>query len=358
MRATHWLSLCLIVLALSACGRRAAPESEPVASLTVTTTQLEMRDVEREVIASGSVAAWQEMLLGVELSGLRVAKVLVEPGDRVEAGQALLELDRRTLEVQARQAEANLAQAEASLQLAQAQATRGESLLAQNLISSSNFDELQANRARAEAQRVVAEAERDSARLRLGFATLRAPHAGIIAARAVQPGQIVSTGVELLRLIRDGRLEWRAEIAEADLSRLEVGAPVEVRGLDGQIVNGQIRAVSPSLDPQTRTALIFADLPEPGRLRAGMFAEGRLRVGLARVAVVPRQSVVFRDGFPYVFVLEEGNRVRQQRIEMGASQGEFIEIRAGLDVNAVIVVRGAGFLGDGEFVRLVTDSGA
>ena len=153
-------------------------------------------------------------------------------------------------------------------------------------------------------------------------------------------------------------MEWRAEIAEADLSRLEVGAPVEVRGLDGQIVNGQIRAVSPSLDPQTRTALIFADLPEPGRLRAGMFAEGRLRVGLARVAVVPRQSVVFRDGFPYVFVLEEGNRVRQQRIEMGASQGEFIEIRAGLDSNAVIVVRGAGFLGDGEFVRLVTDSAA
>ena len=102
MRATHCLSLCLIVLALSACGRRAAPESEPVASLTVTTTQLEMRDVEREVIASGSVAAWQEMLLGVGLSGLRVAKVLVEPGDRVEAGQALLELDRRTLEVQAR----------------------------------------------------------------------------------------------------------------------------------------------------------------------------------------------------------------------------------------------------------------
>jgi RND family efflux transporter MFP subunit len=315
-----------------------------------------MREVEREVVASGSIAAWQEMLLGVELSGLRVARVLVEPGDQVEAGEALLELDRRTLEVQARQAEANLAQAEASLQLAVAQATRGESLLAQNLISSSNFDELRANLARAEAQRVVAEAERDAARLRLGFATLRAPHAGVIASRSVQPGQVVSTGVELLRLIRDGRLEWRAEISEVDLPRLEVGAPVEVRGLDGQTVNGQIRAVSPSVDPQSRTALIFADLPEPGRLRAGMFAEGRLRVGRARVAVVPRQSVVFRDGFPYIFVLEDDNRVRQQRIEIGAAQGEFIEVRSGVDTQAVIVVRGAGFLGDGEFVRRATES--
>jgi RND family efflux transporter MFP subunit len=224
------------------------------------------------------------------------------------------------------------------------------------LISSSNFDELRANLARAEAQRVVAEAERDAARLRLGFATLRAPHAGVIASRSVQPGQVVSTGVELLRLIRDGRLEWRAEISEVDLPRLEVGAPVEVRGLDGQTVNGQIRAVSPSVDPQSRTALIFADLPEPGRLRAGMFAEGRLRVGRARVAVVPRQSVVFRDGFPYIFVLEDDNRVRQQRIEIGAAQGEFIEVRSGVDTQAVIVVRGAGFLGDGEFVRRATES--
>lgn len=358
MHPVRPLSLLFVLLLLPGCGGGAEQANEPVASLTVTTTRLAQRDVEREVVASGSVAAWQEMVLGVELSGIRVAKVWVEPGDRVEAGEALLELDRRTLEVQARQAEASLAQAEASLQLARAQATRGESLLAQNLISSSDFDELRANLARAEAQRVVAEADRDAAKLRLGFATLRAPHAGVISLRSVQPGQIVSAGVELLRLIRDGRLEWRAEIAEMDLPRLAVGAEVSLRGPDGGVVAGRVRAVSPAIDPQTRTALIFVDIPEPGRLRAGMFAEGRLQVGRARVAVVPRQSVVFRDGFPYVFELDDDNRVRQRRIDIGAAQDEFIEVRSGLSETAVIVVRGAGFLGDGELVRQVEDSGA
>ncbi len=96
------------------------------------------------------------MILGVEVTGLRVAKVLVEPGDRVVAGQPLVELDRRTLEVQARQAEASILQARASAELAASQAKRGESLLAQNLISTSNFDELQANQSRAAAQVVVA----------------------------------------------------------------------------------------------------------------------------------------------------------------------------------------------------------
>ena len=358
MHSVRLLSLLFLLLLVPGCGGGTEQANEPVASLTVTTTRLALRDVEREVVASGSVAAWQEMVLGVELSGIRVAKVRVEPGDRVEAGEALLELDRRTLEVQARQAEASLAQAEASLQLARAQASRGESLLAQNLISSSNFDELQANLARAEAQRVVAEADRDAATLRLGFATLRAPHAGVISLRSVQPGQIVSTGVELLRLIRDGRLEWRAEIAEVDLPRLTVGAEVSLRGPDGNLVAGRVRAVSPAIDPQTRTALIFVDIPEPGRLRAGMFAEGRLQVGRARVAVVPRQSVVFRDGFPYVFELDDDNRVRQRRIEIGAAQDEFIEVRSGLSETAVIVVRGAGFLGDGELVRQVEDNSA
>jgi RND family efflux transporter MFP subunit len=176
--------------------------------------------------------------------------------------------------------------------------------------------------------------------------------------RSVQPGQIVSAGVELLRLIRDGRLEWRAEVGELDLSRLQVGAPVEIKGLDGQNVRGRIRAVSPAIDPQSRTALIFVDLPEPGGLRAGMFAEGRLRVGRARVAVVPRHSVVLRDGFPYVFELDEGNRVRQRRIEIGAAQNEFIEVRSGLSDQAVIIVRGAGFLGDGELVRQSPDGGS
>ncbi|MBU3672258.1 MAG: efflux RND transporter periplasmic adaptor subunit [Sinobacteraceae bacterium] len=349
--------LVLVTAALAACGGSGKPAA-PVSSLTVTVTQPQRQTVEREIAASGSVAAWQEMSLGVELTGIRVANVLVEPGARVSAGQPLLELDRRTLDVQARQAEANLAQAKASAELAIAQATRGETLLERNLISTNDYEVLRANRAKAEAQRTSAEAERDNARLRLGFATLRAPDSGIVSARNVQPGQIVASGAELLRLIRRGRLEWRAEVAETDLPRIKIGDRVGLRGPGGAAVEGRIRAVSPAINPQTRTALVYADLTEPGALRAGMFAEGRLRVGQAEVTVVPRESVVFRDGFPYVFTVGEGGVVGQRRIDAGASYGDRIEVRSGLTLNDRIVVRGAGFLGDGDIVKVVTSAAA
>ena len=347
----------VITLVLAACGRGGADAPvEPAVALTVTVAAPAMRTVEREVVASGSVAAWQEMSLGVELAGLRVAQVRVEVGDRVARGQGLVELDRRSLEVQARQAEASLAQARASLGLARAQATRGEQLLAEKLISSSNYDELQANLARAEAQLASAEAERDSAALRLGFATLRAPEAGVISARNVQPGQVVAQGAELLRLIRDARLEWRAEVSETDLPRIRPGARVALRGPTGEAVEGRIRAVSPAIDPKSRTAVIYADLPAPGALRAGMFAEGRLGVGAAEVMILPRESVVFRDGFPYVFVLGEGSRVAQRRVEIGPASGDSIELRSGLAAGDRVVAKGAGFLGDGDLVKVVQGS--
>jgi RND family efflux transporter MFP subunit len=356
--AASVLLLLAWALSAAACSRSGRPAAPPVASMTVTVAEATTRSVEREVIASGSVAAWQEMSLGVELTGLRIAGILVEPGARVAAGQALLELDRRTLDVQARQAEASLAQARASLELAGAQAARGETLLARNLISGADFDELRANRAKAQAGLAAAEAERDAARLRLGFATLRAPDAGIISARNAQPGQIVSAGTELLRLIRGGRLEWRAEVGEIDLPQVKVGSAVALRAPDGTQVAGVVRAVSPAIDPKSRAALVYADLPEPGALRAGMFAEGRLTVGRAQVSLLPRESVVFRDGFPFVFVLGEDDRVVQRRIQTGAAQGEFLEVRSGLSPGERIVVKGAGFLGDRDLVRVVAGPGS
>ncbi|MFM2110287.1 MAG: hypothetical protein RLZZ372_1211 [Pseudomonadota bacterium] len=352
LRSAAIAALALASLTVVGCSRGGNAPPPAASSLTVTLVVAERRSIEREIVASGSVAAWQEMSLGVELAGIRVANVLVEPGDRVSAGQPLVELDRRTLDVQARQADASLAQAAANAELAVSQENRGKSLLERNLISTNDFEVLRANRARAEAQRTAAEAERDAARLRLGFATLRAPDAGIISARNVQPGQVVAGG-ELLRLIRRGRLEWRAQVAENDLPRIKTGATVDLRGPGGEAVQGVIRAVSPALDPQTRTALVYADLKQPGALRAGMFAEGRLRVGQAEVTVVPRQSVVFRDGYPYVFVMGEGSKVVQRRISSGPPQGDFIEVLSGVKAGERVVARGAGFLSDSDIVKVV-----
>ena len=354
----HALAGCLLVLGASllliSCGRSGGTAPEAKESLTVTAGQLETQSIVLDVVASGSVAAWQEMSLGVELSGVRVERVLVEVGDKVRAGQPLLQLDIRSLRVDQRRAEAAYAQSRANRDLAIASATRGETLLQRQLISQSNLDELRAARSGAEAGLQSAVAERDAARLRLAYATLRAPDAGVISSRTVQPGQIVVSGTELLRLIRRERLEWRAELTDVDLARVRPGTSVKVRAPDGSFVAGQVRAVSPALDVASRTGLIYADLPRPGPLRAGMFAEGRVELGQAEGQVLPREAVVVRDGFSYVFVLDAKSRVAQRRVETGPPSGELVPIRGGLTKAERVVVKGAGFLSDGDLVRVVT----
>lgn len=349
----------LATVLLASCGSPEGSDTpEAMPSLVVTTASPLSRELERAIAASGSIAAWQEMSLGVELTGIRVAEVLVDVGDTVEAGQALLRLDARTLAVQARQSEASVAQAQASLDLARANADRGESLVREGLISSSNADELRATLRNAEAQLTVAEADREAARLRLGFATLRAPDAGVISARTVQPGQIMSSGTDLLRLIRNGRLEWQAELTEADLGRVPVGTAVELTSPGGRRVVGRVRAVSPAVNPDTRTGLLYADLPEPGDLRAGMFAQGQILLGAVSATVLPREAIVFRDGFPYVFVAGPGSgaifNVEQRRLSIGAQRGGYTEVADGLKPGERVVVSGAGFLSDGDLVREVS----
>jgi len=367
------LGTLVALIVLAGCGRSGTSEpTGPKPSLVVTTTSLSVQDMERALAVSGSVAAWEEMSLGVELAGIRVAAVLVEVGDTVRAGQPLVRLDARTLQVQARQADASMAQARASLELARANATRGESLVREGLISSSNSDELRATLTGAEAQLATAEADREAARLRLGFATLVAPDAGVISARTVQPGQIVSSGTDLLRLIRRGRLEWRAELTEADLTRVRVGTPVELKSPSGQHILGKVRAVAPAVDPTTRTGILYADLPAPGDLRAGMFAQGQVLLGATSATVLPRESVVFRDGFSYVFVARSAPdqsqparsgestafKVEQRRISIGTQRGDFTEVQGGLKATERVVVQGAGFLSDGDLVREVPDKEA
>ena len=345
-----------VVLLLSACGGQSeSPSSTPAtgaAALAVELTQVVQAPLARSVTVSGAVAAWQDMQLGVELSGLRIAEVQVEVGDVVRRGEVLLQLDARTLDAELRMAEAALNEARAGVLLARTQLDRGDALKAQKLISAADHDQLRAALVQAEARAKTAEAQHESARLRREFATLRAPDDGVIATRAAEPGMVVMAGATLLSLIRDGRLEWRAELNEADLLDVQVGAEVEVRQRDGEMVRGTVRAVSPGLDASTRTGTVHVDLPEPGQLRAGMFAEGRILVGAGEALSVPVSAVVRRDGYAYVFTLKEARRVERRRVELGRIDGERIEVRSGLQAGERVVSRGGAFLSDGDLVRV------
>ncbi|MEN1939712.1 efflux RND transporter periplasmic adaptor subunit [Luteimonas sp. MJ246] len=344
------LLLLSSLLALSACADTAAPEAAP--SLTVTLVAPEQREVAREVVASGAVAAWEEVSIGVELSGLRVASVAVEVGSVVAEGDVLLRVDDRTLASQLAQSDAQVREAQTNLETARRKAARIRELADSQMVSLQDAEEAEAARANAEARLNTAIASRDAARVQRDFTVVRAPVAGVVSARSVQPGQVVGAGGELLRLIRDGRLEWRAELAEADLLRVDVGTPVRVESPAG-FIEGTVRTVSPGLDAQSRTGTVYVDLPEPGGLRAGMFAQGRLVLGRAQAMLVPGEAVVRRDGRAYVFTVDGENRVHERGVAVGAAHGDMIEVHDGLAQGDRVVARGAGFLGDGDLVRVV-----
>ena len=352
------VAACLALL-LSACGDQpgAAGQDAPASTLAVTLARAQMRPIQRTVVVSGPVAAFEEMQLGVEISGARVTALNVDVGQQVRKGDVLLELDHRSLDSELQQANAALSEAEAGVALARANLARGELLVKDRFISASQLDELRAARTQAEARRNTARASRDAAQLRRDFAELRAPADGVISKRLVQPGQVVAAGTELLRLIRDGRLEWRAELPEDALARVEPGATVQLPSRDGT-VTGRIRAVSPGVDSQTRTGTIYADLPEPGPLQPGAYVEGRIVTGAGSALTVPAASVVQRDGHAYVFTLDDRHVAHRVRVAIGAKVDGRVEIVDGLEAGDAVVEHGAGFLGDGDTARVVAAAGA
>ncbi|GAB1594989.1 efflux RND transporter periplasmic adaptor subunit [Lysobacter claricitrinus] len=356
----RWAIFAVTALALAGCGKKddAGKAAEATPAMAVTVVAAREQEIPREVRVSGPVAAREEMQLGVELSGLRVTGLYVDVGDFVHRGQVLLDLDARALQSELEQAEASYREAQAATALAQANLRRAEPLLAQKYISAGQVDELRAARDQANARAATVRASLDAARLRRSYAELRAPDDGIVSKRAVQPGQIVAAGTELIGLIRDGRLEWRPDLADAELAAVNVGDAVIVRAPDGRDVEGEVRAVPPGVDPSTRTGTVYVDLPDPDGLRTGAYLPGRMLVGNARALVVPATTVVERDGNPYVFTVDANGVAHRVRVRTGTTTNGVVEILDGVAPGAQVVDQGAGFLGDGDHVRVVPATAA
>jgi RND family efflux transporter MFP subunit len=158
-------------------------------------------------------------------------------------------------------------------------------------------------------------------------------------------------------MIRQGRLEWRAEVTAAELPRMKPGLKARVKAASGAMVMGTVRTVAPTVDPQTRIALVYVDLPPSlspdAPLKAGMFAGGEFELGESGALTVPNQAIAVRDGFAYVFRLNRDSRVSQVKVTTGRRLGDRVEVTAGLPADALVVISGAGFLNDGDLVRNV-----
>lgn len=333
----------------------ATSEAQPPASaaMAVAMTTVQRQSMKRGIRASGPVSAVEEMLLGVELSGLRVTALNVEVGETVKQGDVLLTLDHRTLNANLAQAKAALREAKAAAEFARTQLVRGENLAKKNFISAMRLDEMRAARVQSQARVATAQAAYQAASLQRSFAELRAPADGVISKRTVQAGQVVGAGMELMRLIRDGQLEWRADLPASQLATVTPGDAVVLDALSGSQVHGVVRAVSPGVDAASRTGTVFADLPNPQGLRLGTYMNGHIHTGAEDALVLPMSAIVMRDGFATVFALEANGTVTARRVVQGTRQGGLTEITSGVDEGTEVVTEGAGFLADGDAVRVV-----
>jgi RND family efflux transporter MFP subunit len=167
---------------------------------------------------------------------------------------------------------------------------------------------------------------------------------------------VPAPGTELFRLIRQGRLEWRAEVTSSELGRVVPGTPARVTAASGASLAGRVRMIGPTVDPQTRSALVYVDVtPAPGApatARAGMFARGEFDLGTSPAVTVPHSALVAREGFNYLYQVGPDQRVRQVKVQTGRIVGDQVEILSGLPADARVVASGGGFLNDGDLVRV------
>lgn len=337
------------------------PGSKP--SLTVTTTTPQQAMLPVTLAANGNLAAWQEAVIGTETSGLRIAEVRVNVGDRVRRGQVLATFGGDTLRAEVAQARASVAEAEANAAEAASNASRARSLQATGALSASQINQYVTAEKTAQARVQAAQAMFNAQQVRLAQTALLSPDDGIISARTATVGAVVAPGTELFRLIRKGRLEWRAEVTANELGRITVGTTAIVAAASGARMSGRVRTIAPSLDPQTRNAIVYVDVnplpgPAAGSARAGMYARGEFELGAVPTLTVPQAAVVVREGFHYVFRVNPDNRVTQVKVQIGRIAGDRLEVASGLPADARIVAAGAGFLNDGDLVRVMDAAAA
>lgn len=327
--------------------------SAPKAALTVSTESPVARSLPIALSANGSIAAWQEAIISSESEGLKLIEVKANVGDRVRVGQVLATFSSDKGRAEVAQAKASLAEAEANAAEAAGNADKARTLQASGALSDQQINQYLTLAKTAKAKLEASRAALNVQQLRLAQTQLLAPDNGVISARTATVGAVVGSGAELFKMIRGGRLEWRAEATSAEVARIKSGDKAVVVAASGARVEGRVRMVAPTVDAATRTALVYVDLPARDDLKAGMYAKGDFALGASDALTLQQQALVLRDGFTYAMRVEANNKVSQIKLQTGRRVGDAVEILQGAKLGEKFVSSGAAFLADGDTVKVV-----
>jgi len=326
-------------------GRRAGGQIPSVTVIVPGRTE-----VARTITASGALAARRDEPVGVAGEGGRVSQVYVDAGSWVRQGQVLASIDRSVQGQEANQLSASIQVARADAALAQNELERSQSLVGRGFVSKADLDRKRAARDAAAARVRVAQAQLGGARARIGRLDIRAPSAGLILARSVEVGQVVSAGAGgLFRLARGGEMEMRAAMSQQDLSSVRTGMAASVTPIGlGRSFAGSIWQVSPVIDPTSRQGEVKIAIPYDPSIRPGGFAEARIASGSTTAPLLPQSAVLSDEKGNYAYIVNAKNEVERRAIKIGEVSDVGVTISEGLSGQESVVLSAGPFLNPGQ----------
>lgn len=319
----------------------------------VTVVQPGRSAVSTTVTATGTLAARREMPVGVVGEGGAVSAVLVEPGDWVRAGQVLARVERSVQAQQGASLAAAIQVARADARLAQNDLDRASALVSNGFVSKADLDRRTAARDAALARVRVAEAQYNEQQARIGRLDIRAPAAGLVLTRAVEPGQVVGAGSGVLfRLAKGGEMELMARLSETDLASLSEGDQADVTPVGGkQSYVGRVWQIAPVIDPQSRLGMARIAIPYHKDVRPGGFAAARIVSGTAQAPVLPESAIQNDDKGSYVYIVNAQNIVERRDIKIGQVSANGVSIISGLSGAERVIALAGGFLSPRQKVQ-------
>lgn len=330
------------------------------AALAVEVVRPQAVDWPMTITLNGSVYPWQEAIVSAEISGLRIRQIQTDVGQIVKRGQVLALLADETVIADLQKQEATVEKNKAALAEATSNANRAREIASSGALSAQKINEYQIAEQTAKADLALAVAELENQRIRLRQTRVVAPDDGVLTSRSATLGNVVSAGTELFRLMRQGRVEWRGEATASQLVSIHDGQSVQLLVPGKTVIKGKVRLTSPTVDTNTRNALIYVELPK-GSVKPGMYLQGTINIGTQSGMAVPLSAVVYRDGNPYVFEISDPNaqgltRIIQRKVVTGRTKDDAIELVSGVENNVRLVKTGGAFLNDGDTVKVMANA--
>jgi HlyD family secretion protein len=361
-RQRRWVIIGVVVVAVLALAaflmlRGGADKSAPKAGAgqipTVTVIVPGQSRVGRVVVASGPLAAKRDQPVGIAGQGGRVVRVLVDAGNWVRGGQTLAIVDRSVQAQQAAQLAAEVEAAKANAALAQANYERAVALQGRGFVSKAEIDSKKSTRDAMYAQVRVAQAQLAGQRAQIGQLNVIAPASGLILARSVEVGQIVSPGSgALFRLAEGGQMEMRAQLSQQDLAFIHVGMSASVTPVGSdRSFSGPVWQVSPAIDPQSRLGDVRISIPYDPAIKPGGFAEARITGGTTTAPLLPQSAVLSDEKGNYVYVINGKNEVERRPIKIGTVDENGVTIAEGISGSEAVVLAAGPFLNPGQKVN-------